>query len=139
MTRSLMSSWSLFIQFGKKIILLVTGSLQTIFLYNIKWILLLFEFPNKKDFPIFNDISDNYSQSIITFIMGSIAAKSTKQSFVALLLSLPPKGQRIIKQSVPIFKHIIKHIINYFKHTVKPRFTAEFGGKEISAVNRGSR
>ena len=23
--------------------------------------------------------------------------------------------------------------------TVKPRFTAEFGGKEISAVNRGSR
>ena len=24
-------------------------------------------------------------------------------------------------------------------YTVKPRFTAEFGGKEISAVNRGSR
>ena len=33
----------------------------------------------------------------------------------------------------------ILDIITYIPYTVKPRYTAEFGGKETSAVNRGSR
>ena len=41
--------------------------------------------------------------------------------------------------TLPIFGKIFEKVIYKQLYTVKPRFTTEFGGKEISVVNRGSR